>query len=71
MATFVEDTAFSSPSAASAVIYGRADNGRTSWRVKGKNITYADWQEQEVANVSPGLQDNDEENSDVSIKGTR
>lgn len=45
---FAEDTPFSSPSAASAVIYGRADNGRLSWRVKGKNITYADWQEQQV-----------------------
>ncbi|MCA9466824.1 MAG: GIY-YIG nuclease family protein [Nitrospira sp.] len=70
MATFAEDTAFSSPSAASAVIFGRADNGRTSWRVKGKNITYADWQEQEVANVSPSLQDNDEEISGDSIMET-
>lgn len=51
LATFVEDTPFSSPSAASAVIFGRADNGRKSWRVKNKNITYADWQAQQTAEV--------------------
>ena len=53
---FVEDTSFSSPSAASAVIYGRADNGRTSWRVKGLNLTYADWQEQQIAKVTPEIE---------------
>jgi hypothetical protein len=46
---FVEDTPFSSPSAASAVVYGRRDNGRTSWRMKGTSLTYADWQEQQIA----------------------
>lgn len=46
---FTEDTAFASPSAASAVILGRNDNGRTSWRIKGNGITYAEWQEQLVA----------------------
>lgn len=45
---FAEDAPFSSPSAASAIIYGRADNGRTSWQVKEQNITYAKWQEQQV-----------------------
>jgi len=48
---FAEDTPFSSPSAASAVILGRPDNGRTSWRIKGSNTTYADWQEQNVSKV--------------------
>ena len=52
LATFVEDTPFSSPSAASAIIFGRLDNGRTSWRVTGKNITYAEWQEQQAADAS-------------------
>ena len=46
LAKFVEDTAFSSPSAAAAVIYGRAANGRKSWRVRGRKITYAGWQEE-------------------------
>ena len=51
-AVFTEDTPFSSPSAASAIIFGRADNGRTSWRVKGKNKTYAEWQEERVDEAS-------------------
>ncbi|MGH1449662.1 MAG: DUF4357 domain-containing protein [Pseudomonadaceae bacterium] len=40
---FVRDTSFKSPSAASAVILGRADNGRTSWRLKGTTIDYGTW----------------------------
>ncbi|WP_417430962.1 GIY-YIG nuclease family protein [Kiloniella sp.] len=48
LSQFEEDYAFSSPSAASAIIFGRADNGRTSWKVKGSNQTYADWQEAQV-----------------------
>jgi hypothetical protein len=62
---FVEDTPFSSPSAASAVIYGRADNGRTSWRVKGSNITYADWQEQQVAKVASEIEASSVDSEDV------
>lgn len=41
---FKEDVAFSSPSAAAAIVYGRAANGRTAWRVKGTPQTYEDWQ---------------------------
>lgn len=41
---FREDVAFSSPSAAAAIVYGRAANGRTAWRVKGTSQTYEDWQ---------------------------
>lgn len=47
---FKEDVAFSSPSAASAVILGRPDNGRTTWLLKGSGLTYAQWDE----GVSPG-----------------
>lgn len=42
---FTADTPFNSPSAASATILGRTDNGRTSWRLKGSSITYAAWQD--------------------------
>lgn len=42
---FAEDTDFSSPSAASATVFGRTDNGRNSWRLKGTSITYAAWQD--------------------------
>jgi hypothetical protein len=41
---FREDVVFSSPSAAAAIVYGRAANGRTAWRVQGTNQTYEDWQ---------------------------
>lgn len=47
---FSKDVVFKSPSAASATVLGRTDNGRTSWRLKGTSITYAAWQE----NLPPG-----------------
>lgn len=47
--TFLSDYEFNSPSAASAVILGRSDNGRTSWRTKSdKSVSLADWQEQQA-----------------------
>lgn len=42
---FVSDAPFSSPSAASATVLGRTDNGRSTWRLKGTSITYAAWQD--------------------------
>ena len=48
VATLTEDVAFSSPSAASAVILGRSDNGRMSWKLQGSQMTYAAWQEQQI-----------------------
>lgn len=50
-AIFQEDVSFKSPSAAAAVVYGRASNGRTEWKVKGTNQTYADWQDEQIASV--------------------
>lgn len=41
---FKEDVAFSSPSAAAAIIFGRASNGRTAWKLQGTAKTYEDWQ---------------------------
>lgn len=55
VAVFERDYAFSSPSAAAAVVYGRSANGRTSWKVKDTNQTYADFQESLVADASGGL----------------
>jgi len=46
---FREDYAFRSPSAASAVVLGRQDNGRMSWRIQGTGKTYAEWQNEQVA----------------------
>ncbi|MFZ2987533.1 DUF4357 domain-containing protein [Ideonella sp.] len=42
---FASDTDFKSPSAASATVLGRTDNGRNTWRLKGTTITYAAWQD--------------------------
>ena len=47
-AIFLKDYAFSSPSAAAAVIVGRAANGRTEWKLKGTNKTYADWEAEQL-----------------------
>lgn len=49
---FVQDVTFTSPSAASAVILNRNDNGRTSWHVKGSNMTLAQWQDQQAAKAA-------------------
>ena len=58
---FAEDVAFRSPSAASSVIKGQPDNGRTSWKVDGSNVTYGDWQsEQAVKTSSEALNSDDD-----------
>jgi hypothetical protein len=41
---FASSYAFSSPSAAAAVIQGRPSNGRTDWHVEGRPETYHDWE---------------------------
>lgn len=38
-----QDASFGSPSGASAAVAGRADNGRTMWRVEGNGQSYAAW----------------------------
>lgn len=48
---FSDDYAFNSPSAAAAVVCGRAANGRTSWIVDGTGQTYAAWQDQQLNTV--------------------
>ena len=55
--TFSDDYAFRSPSAAAAVVYGRAANGRTSWVLESTGQTYADWQEQQVNTVTPAAEE--------------
>ena len=49
---FAEDVMFRSPSAASAVILGRSDNGRTSWKIAGSRTSYGDWQSEQVAKAA-------------------
>lgn len=44
LAKFTIDYAFSSPSAAAAIVNGRASNGRTAWRLKSDGRTFAQWE---------------------------
>lgn len=48
---FTADNTFKSPSAASATVLGRTDNGRSTWRLKGSSITYAAWQDNLPSNL--------------------
>lgn len=46
--------AFSSPSAAAAIVLDRNSNGRIEWKVEGSKLTYHDWQQR---NASPERSD--------------
>lgn len=54
---FLRDASFTSPSAAAAVIWGRAANGRRTWRVQDTDQTLAEWEE----GVPAGEHDEEEE----------
>lgn len=43
-AVFTENFAFTSPSAAAAVVLGRTANGTIEWRVKGQHLSYKAWE---------------------------
>jgi hypothetical protein len=45
---FSREHAFASPSAAAAVVVGRASNGRRVWVAQDTKLTYGDWQAQEL-----------------------
>ncbi len=49
---FAEDVVFRSPSAASSVILGRTDNGRTSWKIGDSGISYGEWQSQQLDRIA-------------------
>ncbi len=51
VATFRDNVAFSSPSAAAAVVHGRAANGRTEWKEEGTAKSYGDWETSQLAQV--------------------
>jgi hypothetical protein len=50
---FTRDYAFSSPSAAAAVVSGRNANGRLHWREDGTDRTYGEWLEDQVKALAP------------------
>jgi hypothetical protein len=41
---FARDQVFASPSAAAAVVVGRAANGRSDWKIQGTGVSYGNWQ---------------------------
>lgn len=53
VAKFVKDYVFSSPSAAAAMVYGRAANGPECWHEVIHNITYREWEARQLAAVVP------------------
>lgn len=53
LAVFTKDYAFSSPSAASGVIFGRADNGRKSWKHSKSGKTFAEWETAQISEETP------------------
>jgi len=48
-AIFKQDYAFSSPSAAGAVINGRSTNGRQAWKHAISGQSYEDWEKAQIA----------------------
>ena len=48
MLVFAKPHAFSSPSAAAAVVLDRNSNGRTEWKVQGSKQSYHDWQQTRI-----------------------
>jgi hypothetical protein len=48
MGTFKVNYAFNSPSAASAVVLGRAANGRLEWKLAGTTKSYGDWDAEQL-----------------------
>ncbi|MDB5691703.1 MAG: uncharacterized protein JWO81_766 [Alphaproteobacteria bacterium] len=55
---FTQNYAFSSPSAAAAVIFGRSASGPQAWRLEGTGMTYRDWEARQLGGVAaPGRQE--------------
>ncbi len=67
---FSVDYAFSSPSAAAAVVAGRPANGRIHWVVEGTKQTYGEWQAEQVSRVTGALQAVEEGADSASTSGT-
>ncbi|MHA6670296.1 DUF4357 domain-containing protein [Homoserinimonas sp. A447] len=53
LAQFTRDVPFASPSAAGAVVTGRACNGRTAWMGVETGQTFGEWQSRGVADLQP------------------
>lgn len=60
MREFLRDAYFTSPSAAAAVVWGRASNGRKAWRVAETGQTFDEWEE----GVPAGEHEDEDEDDD-------
>jgi hypothetical protein len=49
---FSRDASFGSASGASTVIAGRSDNGRTSWHMEGRGVSYGNWRAEQISGDS-------------------
>ncbi|MFC9358069.1 GIY-YIG nuclease family protein [Rhodococcus sp. NPDC057014] len=56
---FTRPQVFGSPSAAGAVVLGRAVNGRTDWKIPGSGVSYGSWQDQGTETVGYLASDGD------------
>lgn len=52
---FSKDQVFSSPSAAGAIVAGRAANGRVEWKVTDSGMTYGEWQDKKLEETAASL----------------
>lgn len=55
LTVFSRNQVFASPSAAAAVVLGRQANGRIEWRIGETGMTYADWQNRDLASNPNGV----------------
>ncbi|MFT6025207.1 MAG: hypothetical protein ACI9PY_003341 [Ascidiaceihabitans sp.] len=53
LAVFTKDYAFSAPSAAAAIIFGRAANGRTAWKHAASGNTFGEWEASQISEETP------------------
>ncbi len=54
---FLQDVAFSSPSAAAQAVMGTSRNGRADWIIPETHQTYAQWQEAQLPSALPSGED--------------
>jgi hypothetical protein len=45
---FTRDQVFASPSAAAAIVVGRAANGRNARKIEGSGVSFGQWQAQGI-----------------------
>lgn len=57
---FTMDIPFGSPSAASAVILGRPNNARATWKVANSKVSYGDWQSEQVVKTASDVSNADD-----------